>query len=104
MGHQVHVAENGARAVQAVQNAEYDLVLMDCEMPELDGYDATRAIRNLGSFATLPIVAMTAYAMPGDRQRRLDAGMTDYLSKPISVERLSEVIDRLRPIEPGRAA
>jgi signal transduction histidine kinase/ActR/RegA family two-component response regulator len=104
MGHRVRVAENGALAVEAVQNEEYDLVLMDCEMPEMDGYDATRAIRKLGSRGTLPIVAMTAYAMPEDRQRCLDAGMTDYLPKPISTERLSKLIDRLRPIAAESAA
>jgi CheY-like chemotaxis protein len=104
MGHHVRVAENGARAVEAVQNGEYDLVLMDCEMPEMDGYDATRAIRKLGSRGTLPIVAMTAYAMPEDRQRCLDAGMTDYLTKPISTERLAELIDRLRPTAAKPAA
>jgi two-component system, sensor histidine kinase len=104
MGHQVQIAENGARAVQALGAAEYDLVLMDCEMPEMDGYAATRAIRALTHRAHVPIVAMTAYAMPEDRQRCLDAGMDDYVSKPISTERLAAAIDRLRSQPSPRAA
>jgi signal transduction histidine kinase/ActR/RegA family two-component response regulator len=104
MGHQVQVAENGARAVRAVEEADYDLVLMDCEMPEMDGYAATRAIRNLGARGGIPIVAMTAYAMPEDRQRCLDTGMDDYVPKPISIERLAETIDRLRSHPSPRAA
>ena len=95
MGHRVDVAENGARAVEAVEQGHYDLVLMDCEMPVMDGYDATRAIRALPRHAAVPIVAMTAYAMAEDRQRCLDAGMNEYVSKPISVERLRQAIDRL---------
>jgi CheY-like chemotaxis protein len=95
MGHHVDAVENGARAVEAVEHGRYDLVLMDCEMPEMDGYDATRAIRALPHHGNLPIVAMTAYAMPEDRQRCLDAGMNDYVSKPISVQRLRRVVERL---------
>jgi CheY-like chemotaxis protein len=90
--------------VKAVEEAEYDLVLMDCQMPEMDGYLAARAIRNLGQPGELPIVAMTAHAMPEDRQRCIDAGMDDYLSKPISAERLGQVIERLRSAAPPRAA
>jgi len=104
MGHRVAVAENGADAVKAVEKAEYDLVLMDCQMPEMDGYLATRAIRNLGQRGRLPIVAMTANAMPGDRQVCLDAGMDDYLPKPISVKGLGDVIERVRFTTPARAA
>jgi PAS domain S-box-containing protein len=95
MGHQVRIAEDGIRAVEAAQETDYDLVLMDCEMPEMDGFEATRAIRRLQRGRELPIVAMTAYAMPEDRQRCLAAGMTDYVAKPISAARLSEVIDRV---------
>ncbi|WP_146208802.1 hybrid sensor histidine kinase/response regulator [Azospirillum sp. TSO22-1] len=81
-GFTVDVAENGALAVARVGSAAYDLVLMDMQMPEMDGLAATREIRRLG-FADLPIVAMTANAMQADRDRCLDAGMNDYLAKPI---------------------
>ncbi|CAO3380602.1 response regulator [Azospirillum argentinense] len=83
----VEVAENGAIAVDMVQAAPYDLVLMDMQMPVMDGIAATLEIRRLG-FGALPIVAMTANAMQADRDRCLDAGMNDYLAKPIDPEAL----------------
>ncbi|KAA0678619.1 response regulator [Roseomonas genomospecies 6] len=83
----VEVAENGAIAVEMVQAASYDLVLMDMQMPVMDGIAATLEIRRLG-FAGLPIVAMTANAMQADRDRCLDAGMNDYLAKPIDPDAL----------------
>jgi signal transduction histidine kinase/DNA-binding response OmpR family regulator len=95
---------DGAQAVQAVQTQTYDLVLMDCQMPELDGYDATRAIREweapriaAGLAPRLPIVAMTANAMLGDREKCLAAGMDDYLSKPIKREVLLASLVRWLP-------
>ena len=76
----------------------YDLVLMDCQMPVLDGYDATREIRALsGPCSSVPIVAMTAEALQGDRERCLAAGMDDYLSKPIDRTRLLQVLERYSP-------
>jgi signal transduction histidine kinase/FixJ family two-component response regulator len=95
MGHHVDVVQNGELAVAAVERSDYDLVLMDCEMPVMDGYTATRAIRRLPRRAAVPIVAMTAHAMAEDRQRCLAAGMDDYLSKPVSVDRLSEAIQSI---------
>ncbi|AWJ94121.1 histidine kinase (plasmid) [Azospirillum baldaniorum] len=83
----VEVAENGAIAVDMVQEARYDLVLMDMQMPVMDGVAATLEIRRQG-FADLPIVAMTANAMQADRERCLDAGMNDYLAKPIDPDAL----------------
>ena len=83
----VEIAENGAIAVDMVQAAQYDLVLMDMQMPVMDGIAATREIRRLG-FTGLPIVAMTANAMQADRERCLDAGMNDYLAKPIDPDAL----------------
>jgi len=93
-------AENGFRAVEAVLDHPYDLILMDCQMPEMDGFEATRVIREHeqegklpGSrLRRLPIVALTAFALKGDRDRCLEAGMDDYVTKPIDPERLMQVI------------
>jgi len=92
-GHSVTAVENGQLALQAIESAgekqPFDVVLMDVEMPVMNGLDATRAIRNIpNDAAKTPIVALTANAMAADQQRCLDAGMTDYLSKPIDYERL----------------
>ncbi|KAA3611490.1 MAG: response regulator [Planctomycetota bacterium] len=98
MGYQAEVAGNGAEAVAAVQKGHFHLVLMDCQMPVMDGYEATRQIRNLqGQAGSIPIVAMTANAMAGDREKALAAGMTDYLAKPVQPHLLREVLDQLLP-------
>lgn len=93
-GHQVASAENGVEAVQIVKEQEIDLVLMDVQMPEMDGFEATAAIRALRGrrFTDLPIVAMTANAMKGDEERCRDAGMNDYLSKPIVPTKLQAIL------------
>jgi len=86
---------NGVEAVKALQNTAFDLVLMDCEMPEMDGYEATRRVRDPQTGALnprIPIVAVTASAMPGDRERCIRAGMDDYLSKPIEPDELAQVL------------
>ncbi len=93
-GYPVDVVSTGKEAITAVQNKKYKLVLMDVQMPEMDGFEATRRIRELSpEFMNLPIVAMTAYAMSGDRERCLEAGMNDYLSKPLNVDELFKVIE-----------
>jgi signal transduction histidine kinase/DNA-binding response OmpR family regulator len=93
----VDIATTGREAVERMQTQEYALVLMDCQMPEMDGFEATAAIRQMrGRAARTPIVAMTAHAMPSDRQRCLAAGMDDYLTKPISLDRLRGILDRWR--------
>ena len=94
-GYNADVANNGLEAVKAIQKNPYDLVLMDVQMPEMDGYDATRAIRsgpNSGSGQPLPIIALTAHAMRGDRQACFEAGMDDYLSKPVDPVQLAATI------------
>ncbi len=96
MGHQVDTAWDGQQAVAAVEQTEYDLVLMDCQMPNMDGYAATRAIRRLERGRQLPIVAMTANAMPDDRQRCLEAGMDGFLAKPVSTRHLFDLLEGLR--------
>jgi signal transduction histidine kinase/CheY-like chemotaxis protein len=93
IGHSVDVASDGAEAVEAVRSRPYDLVLMDVQMPEMDGLQATAAIRALNSSAArVPIVAMTANAMRGDEKMCLDAGMDGYISKPIDRRKLIEVL------------
>jgi CheY-like chemotaxis protein len=92
-GFQVGVAANGRLAVEAFQNSHYDLILMDCQMPEMDGYEATQAIRHIeGSQEHIPIIAITAHAMEGDREKCLACGMDDYLSKPTALVDLHRVI------------
>jgi signal transduction histidine kinase/CheY-like chemotaxis protein len=96
MGYRADVASNGLEAVEAVQRQPYDVVLMDVQMPELDGLDATRHIRALdGAIAQPHIVAMTANVMEGDRELCIAAGMDNYISKPIKVEELVQVLERV---------
>jgi CheY-like chemotaxis protein len=94
-GHRVDVAMNGRDAIDAVSRNHYDVVLMDCQMPVMDGYDAARTIRAAeGSARHTPIIAMTAGAMLGDRERCVDAGMDDYIAKPIRAGELLGVVTR----------
>ncbi|HWK46501.1 MAG TPA: response regulator [Stellaceae bacterium] len=94
-GHRVTCAEDGLLALAAIEQDVFALVLMDVQMPNLDGLEATRRIRQMGGrHATVPIIAMTANAMEGDRQRCLDAGMDDYISKPIDVKVFTATIAR----------
>ncbi|MCU0610402.1 MAG: response regulator, partial [Candidatus Eisenbacteria bacterium] len=97
LGCRVDVAASGQEALRALEAAPYDLVLMDCQMPEMDGYEASRLIRDPSSRVRrhdIPIIAMTAYAMESDRQRCLQAGMDDYLAKPVTPGALRAVVER----------
>ena len=94
-GHEVHVVGNGREAVDAVAERAYDVVLMDIQMPEMDGFEATKAIRATPRGATLPIVAMTAHALSGERERCLSHGMTDYLAKPFKAHELFTLVEQL---------
>jgi signal transduction histidine kinase/ActR/RegA family two-component response regulator len=95
LGYQVDVARNGVEAVKAVTSTHFDLVLMDCLMPEMDGFEATRSIRGHGQHcAEIPIIAMTANAFAEDRDACLAAGMTDYLSKPVREAELRSKLER----------
>ncbi len=97
LGYHADVVTNGKEAVKSLERFDYDLVLMDCQMPVMDGYEATGIIRNLNSDVrnhNIPIIAMTANAIEGDREKCLDAGMDDYISKPINIMKLSDAIDR----------
>ena len=92
LGVQVTVVENGVEAVKALEDAHYDLVLMDGQMPVMDGYTATQKIRENDRLKDLPIIALTANAMEHDRARSLEAGMNDHISKPIDVEAMIETL------------
>ena len=103
-GCHVDVAANGAEAVRMWKVLPYDAIFMDCQMPEMDGYEATAEIRKAEpDRKRIPIVAMTAHAMPGDRERCLEAGMDDYVSKPVSVVELRAVLARWMPAAAGDA-
>jgi CheY-like chemotaxis protein len=96
-GYTVVVTSNGREAVEALERESFDLVMMDVQMPEVDGFEATALIRERenGTGTHLPIVAMTAHAMTGDRERCLAAGMDSYVSKPIQSKELFEAIEKL---------
>jgi signal transduction histidine kinase/DNA-binding response OmpR family regulator/ABC-type amino acid transport substrate-binding protein len=103
-GFDVSIANNGLEAVAMVQADSYDLVLMDIQMPEMDGLTATKTIRTLPGFDKLPIVAMTAHAMSGDREMSLAAGMNDHVTKPINLAELYTTLNRwLKPKESDAA-
>ena len=97
-GHSVQVVSNGSDAVESAITQELDLIFMDIQMPEMDGLEATCAIRDLaGSKGRIPVIAMTAHAIVGDREKFLAAGMNDYLSKPVSKQRLYELLGKWLP-------
>ncbi|HEV8683130.1 MAG TPA: response regulator [Actinomycetota bacterium] len=99
LGYTADSAANGLEAVEAVGRTRYDAILMDCRMPEMDGFRATAEIRKSEpSSSRTPIIAMTADAMEGDRQKCLDAGMDDYLPKPVSFQALAAVLERWVPL------
>ena len=100
VGCQVQVADNGEVALQRLRQARFDLVLMDMQMPVMDGLSATRAIRAMPGLADLPVVAMTANALQQDRQRCLEAGMNDHLAKPFEPSALWALLHRWLPAEP----
>jgi len=97
LGYQVDVASNGHEAIHALEKRPYALVLMDCQMPEMDGYDATAQIRKFNPKvldSKIPIIAMTANAMKGDRDKCIEAGMDDYLSKPVKPDQLADMLKK----------
>ena len=106
LGHRIDAVANGREAVSALEMVPYDMVLMDCQMPEMDGYAATRAIRAEGSAVLnrqIPVIALTANAMTGDRQIALDAGMDDYLAKPVRAPELIALVDRWLELRAAQA-
>jgi PAS domain S-box-containing protein len=107
-GHRVVVASNGREALEALEKDAFDLVLMDVQMPEMDGFEATAALRRKeqaqGNGHRLPVIALTAHAMKGDRERCLEAGMDGYLSKPIRPQELDEILESSLVRGPDHAA
>jgi len=101
LGFGCHIANNGLEAVQALETQNYSLILMDCQMPDMDGYAATEKIRSdekeKGSGVRIPIIALTAHAMGGDREKCLESGMDDYLVKPIEPEHLRSMLQKWLP-------
>jgi CheY-like chemotaxis protein len=97
LGHRVQVVNNGKEALGRAQAEEFDVILMDVQMPEMDGLEATAAIRDAeaGIGKHVPIVAMTAHAMKGDKEKCLSAGMDGYLSKPIRIDELKQAMSEL---------
>ncbi|NNM81529.1 MAG: response regulator, partial [Burkholderiales bacterium] len=102
LGYVVDVVNNGEEAVEALRRENYGMVFMDCQMPVMDGYQATAAIRHLESEGHTPIIAMTANAMEGDREKCIRAGMDDYISKPLEIARLQEVLFQWGRISRGK--
>ena len=105
LGFEVDLASNGEEGVSKWENGDYDAIIMDCQMPVLDGYSATAQIRtrerNEGSGRHMPIIALTAYALPHDRQKCLDSGMDDYLTKPVDCEVLGIMLRKWVARDPG---
>jgi two-component system, sensor histidine kinase and response regulator len=103
LGHQVDVARHGREAVDILSKSGYDLVLMDCQMPEMDGFEATRIIRDRTSTVLeheIPVIAMTANAFPEDRARALACGMNDFLAKPVDRSILASMLAKwLKPVQ-----
>jgi CheY-like chemotaxis protein len=115
LGCHVEMASNGKEALEALSTGSYDLIFMDCQMPVMDGYEATRIIREREAahskeplqqqqgIRRIPIIALTAHSMEGDRERCLEAGMDDYLSKPFSLDGMTAVMKRWLSSQLGTA-
>jgi len=96
MGFNVECVDNGQEAIEHIETNHYDLILMDCQMPVMDGYQASRAIRERNdALNTIPIIALTANVMQGDAQKCTEAGMDNYMSKPFDPDKLESMIREL---------
>jgi CheY-like chemotaxis protein len=107
LGHQVDVAKHGREAIDMLGKSGYDLVLMDCQMPEMDGFEATRIIRDRSSAVLdheIPVIAMTANAFPEHRARALACGMNDFLAKPVDRPVLASMLEKWLKPASGNAA
>jgi CheY-like chemotaxis protein len=101
MGYRADAVSNGLEVLKSLVNIPYDVILMDCQMPEMDGFEATRQIRmreqQEEERSPIRIIAMTAHALQGDRELCLDAGMDDYLSKPVRMTDLQKALEHVHP-------
>jgi CheY-like chemotaxis protein len=109
LGFHADVVSNGIAVLEALKHGHYDIILMDCQMPDMDGYEATRRIRARDGDLSQPfIIALTAHAMQGDREKCLAAGMDDYVTKPVILETLAAVLTRRgwaqRPLSPSEVS
>ncbi len=104
LGYRADVVSNGREVLQALELQSYDVILMDVQMPEMDGLEATRAILDLKLKKRPKILAMTAYALEGDRERCLAAGMDGYISKPVQLDELRNALQELQdfPLSEGK--
>lgn len=93
-GFMVHRAKDGVEAIKMAEKEFYDLILMDIALPDMDGIETTRIIKNKPRYADVPVIALTAYAMKGDKERILKAGLNDYIPKPIEVSNFMERMER----------
>jgi two-component system, cell cycle response regulator DivK len=93
-GYETFLAMNGRDGVNAAHKQSPDLIIMDLSMPEMDGWTATRIIKNAPKSSSIPLIALTAHVLPGDRQRALDAGCDDYIPKPMDLMELLDIVNR----------
>ena len=98
-GYQIHEAVDGEEALSKVAETRPDLILMDISIPKLDGYEVTRRLKSNDAFHAIPVIALTAHAMKGDREKALAAGCDGYISKPINVRELPDQIKPFLPVE-----
>ncbi len=98
-GYHVTVARNGYEGLLFAKNIQPDVILMDIQMPGMDGFEATKRIRAEATLKDVPIIALTALAMPGDREKCLKAGMNDYMSKPINLKELQTLLEAYTPTQ-----
>ncbi len=94
-GYEMLVAEDGAQALEMLESDIPDLILMDMQLPKVDGYEATRRIKTDGRFSSIPLVALTAHSMPRDRQRAVDAGCDEFVTKPVDGDGLLALVGKL---------
>jgi len=96
-GYDTFLAMNGRDGVNAADKQKPDLIIMDLQMPEMDGWTATRLIKENRATSSIPLIALTAHALPGDRQRAFESGCDDYITKPMDLIELVETVDRWMP-------